>query len=114
MFLEIHTVVVDNQKRYLDLTQLSNTFPGWKSFGEWVDKGDHIECTAGWMSCFSGYYNNTFNKHNLKYMKRNGIVKKFEPSENNVVDPTSALIYGLLVAKNNSEKSGDILNQLGE
>ncbi len=111
MFLEVHTMIVDYQKRYLNLDTLTKTFPGWKSFGDWIDKGDYIECTAGWMSCFAKHYNNIFSDYNLEYMVK-GTIKKFKSSKNNVIDPGSALIYGLLLSTNTTPN--DILNRLGE
>jgi hypothetical protein len=105
MFLEIHTTIVDREKRYLDLNQMCGQFPGWKSFGQWIDKGNYIECCAGWMQCFSGFYHNLFVKYHLCYKnKENESIKKFVQAEQNITDPFSAMMYGFLSVANNAHK----------
>lgn len=56
MFLETKLMIIDYEKRYLDLEALFPAGPGWRQFGQWEDKGDYIECFAGWTAMFGCTY----------------------------------------------------------
>jgi hypothetical protein len=88
MFLEIHTNIIDYRKRYLDLDELCKDIYGWKYFSKWIDKGDYLECSAGYMALFSAYYSGIFGEKCLYYRNSNnkqirsyGMTKKYKPSD---------------------------------
>ena len=67
MALEIHTCINDYAKRYINLNEIFKSCHGWKHFGEWVDKGDYLECNAGYMALYANEYNRLMSEYHLKY-----------------------------------------------
>jgi hypothetical protein len=65
MFLETHLMIIDYEKRYLDLEAVFPAGPGWRQFGQWEDKGDYIECFAGWTAMFGCTYHDRLSKLGL-------------------------------------------------
>lgn len=67
-FLEIHCLLIDPNKRYIDLKKLTKNCEGYTEFGEWIEShGGVLECTATWMLCFTGQYVNLFHDTNLMW-----------------------------------------------
>lgn len=99
MFLEIHATIIDYKKQNLNLNQLCANIPGWKSFGEWIDKGDYISCVTGYMHCFGGYYYEIFSNYDL-FCEINGEIIKFGKPESKIFDFPSALIFVMLCLGN--------------
>jgi len=96
MFLEVHSTIIDFNKRSLNLKELCKNFPGGLWFGDWNENEDYLECSGAWMQCFSGYFQNFMVDHNLKYKitnKDKGYkIISFERSDKNIVDETSAIV----------------------
>lgn len=103
MFLEVHTTIIDMQKRYIDLSVECEDFPGTKMFGEWEDKGDYIQCSAVWMSCFGGYFSNLMLDLGMLY--KNGDIKHFNRCAKDISDPVSAFLYALMLSQQKSNTS---------
>ena len=96
MFLEVCVTIIDFNKRSLNLKELCKNFPGGLGFGDWDENEDYLECSGGWMQCFSGYFQNFMVDHNLRYKIKNEDkgykIMSFERSDKNIVDETSAIV----------------------
>ena len=63
MFLEFHGYIIDPKSRYLDLANITQTIPGWRSFGPWKVCDEGIKCSAGWMVLFQDQHRYQLSQH---------------------------------------------------
>ena len=107
MFLETHLTIVDDQKRYLNLTEICKNLSGFMKFGEWVDKGDYIECYAIWMAIFGTQFNNILVDLDLYWSKGNQVgefCKSIQSSGDNTTMSLMEMFYKVVGVMNKSSE----------
>ena len=91
--IQTHIIIVDYDKRYLDLNDICKTCPGWNNFSEWENNGDFISCKAKWMKCFDGSYLYSLYKCKLHKLDKDTIKTITRPSYQTIIHPMIALDY---------------------
>ena len=91
MFLEIHTTLIDKEKRYLNIENIIPKNAG--ECDEWAYNKDesYLEANLMYLQCVGGYVENKFAELNLYHRLKDGNVEKFTGGKPNISDPIAAL-----------------------
>ena len=93
---ETRFVIIDYDKRYIELTKICDMCSGYCQFSKWEDKGDYIQCNGRWIQCFDGGYLYIMHKYGLYYLSGNNFESVFpfiKPSQRTITNPMTALNY---------------------
>lgn len=87
LFDRTQVLLIDKEKRYLDLGDQVKHCGGSHQFGKWIEhsSGDYISCFSSWNTFFKPTYHNTFHKlgiHHLFYENGSGEISPFSVGTN--------------------------------